>query len=60
MKALLIIGILFLAAGFGLAYAGSKPMTSLSDRGERAYTASMMIGFLLVGISSVLYLRKKS
>lgn len=60
MKALFIIGILLLVSAFGLGYAGSRPMTSLSDRGENVYTASIMIGFLLIGISSILYLKKQS
>lgn len=60
MKALFIIGILLLIAGFGLAYAGSRPLTSLSDRGEKAYTASIIVGMLLIGISSIMYMKKSN
>lgn len=58
MKIIFIIGILLLATGFGLAYAGSKPLSSLSDKGEKAYTASITIGMLMIGIASIMYLDK--
>lgn len=60
MKALFIAGVLLLVAGFGLAYAGSKPMTSLSDRGEKAYTFSIVAGMILIGASSIMYLKNKN
>lgn len=60
MKALFIIGILLLISGFGLAYAGSRPLTSLSDRGEKAYTACIVLGIGLIGAASIMYLRKTS
>lgn len=60
MKALLIIGILLLVGGMGLAYAGEQPMTSLSDRGRKAVSFSIVTGFVLIGISSFLYLKKSA
>lgn len=60
MKAIFIIGILLLATGFGLAYAGSRPMTSLSERGRMAYTTSIIGGMLLIGVASILYLKKNN
>lgn len=60
MKTLLIIGILLMLTGAGLAYAGSQPMRGLSKRGETAMTASFVLGFLFLGGASVMHLNKKS
>lgn len=58
MKALLIIGILLMILGVGLASANSRPMTSLNERGEKIASLSIVIGFVLIIISGIIYLKK--
>ena len=58
MKALLIIGVLLMIVGVGLASANSRPMTSLNDRGERIASLSIVIGFLLIITSGIIYLKE--
>lgn len=58
MKITLIAGIILLFGGIALAAVEARPLTGLSNRGEKVVSYSIVIGFLLIGISSIMYLRK--
>lgn len=57
MKTFLIIGILLFVSGISLAIIGAKPDSKLNELSKKIVSPFIVIGFLLIGISSVLYLK---
>lgn len=58
MKALLIVGILLIVVGVTLGTDNSRPMTNVSETGVKVVSYSVLIGFILIIISGIMYLRK--